>query len=432
MLTPHGRAAVRELENRRAGLTPAKDRRRSARQQRETPRDALRALSRVLAARTLPVVPTPQGAAPTGRFKLPGNDDLDDDAALERPRLSLALENDEDEDDSLLLPPRSAGLEDENFTVQSVEMPRRATSEKLPGRLSRGSFGSIRMSDQFADLSQGGVFDSSFAVGGPFDDEDPDMGDGLREYVPINMKSLGTWLITGRETVTLRDLGGRISQASGRDSDIRPLTFPGDDTENDFVFTVPQREVEGQEDEQSLEDPQSPNRRSLHGAQESLNRDEEQNGDWDEVGGTDAEDPDEVEVDDSELPRSNPLRADIEMSLREIPLQDPEILVLKDQKTLKKRKIKISRHGIQYPSLPAGVVKKLATTYARTSGNCKAKISKDTLDAIMQASDWFFEQISDDLGAYAKHAGRKTIDESDVVTLMRRYVFFLLMTLVKF
>lgn len=88
----------------------------------------------------------------------------------------------------------------------------------------------------------------------------------------------------------------------------------------------------------------------------------------------------------------------------------------------KKKKVKLSKHGIQYPSLPAGVVKKLATTYARTGGNSKAKVSKDTLDAIMQATDWFFEQVSDDLGAYAKHAGRKTIDESDVVTLMKRYV----------
>ena len=90
---------------------------------------------------------------------------------------------------------------------------------------------------------------------------------------------------------------------------------------------------------------------------------------------------------------------------------------------VKKKKIKISKHGIQYPSLPLGVVKKLATTYVRMSGNSKPKIRKDTLDAIMQASDWFFEQVSEDLGAYSKHAGRKTIDESDVVTLMKRYLF---------
>jgi hypothetical protein len=40
----------------------------------------------------------------------------------------------------------------------------------------------------------------------------------------------------------------------------------------------------------------------------------------------------------------------------------------------------------------------------------------------MQASDWFFEQLGEDLQAYAKHAGRKTIDESDVLTLMKRQV----------
>lgn len=172
---------MRELEARRAGFTPAKDRRRSGRQQRETPRDALRALSRVLAPKTQPVVPTPQGAAPTGRFILPGNDDLDDDAALERPRLSFALGDDEDEDDSLLLPPQSAGLEDENFTAQSIELPRRAISEQPPGRLSRGSFGSIGMTDQFDLNNVGSVFESSFAMGNPFDDDVADLDEGPRE-----------------------------------------------------------------------------------------------------------------------------------------------------------------------------------------------------------------------------------------------------------
>lgn len=90
----------------------------------------------------------------------------------------------------------------------------------------------------------------------------------------------------------------------------------------------------------------------------------------------------------------------------------------------KKTGKKISKHGIEYPSLPQGVVKRLATTFAKTAGVGKAKISADTLDAIMQATDWFFEQLADDLQAYAKHAGRKTIDESDMMTLMRRYVIF--------
>lgn len=92
----------------------------------------------------------------------------------------------------------------------------------------------------------------------------------------------------------------------------------------------------------------------------------------------------------------------------------------------KKRGVKVSKFGVEYPSLPPSVVKRLAQTFAQTSGVGKAKISPDTLNTIMQASDWFFEQLGDDLQAYAKHAGRKTIDESDMLTLMRRYVLYTL------
>ena len=189
VLTPHGRAAMRELEARRAGLTPGKDRRRSGRQQRETPRNDLRALSRLLAPQSHPVVQTPLGHNPITRtFALTGEDELDDDGSNpEMPRLSLPLGQDDEEDDSLLLPPRSAGLEDQNFTVQSIELPRRALSEQPPRRLSRGSFGSIRLSDQFADLdeialnSQGDAFDSSLAIGGHFNDHGvPDMYDEIQ------------------------------------------------------------------------------------------------------------------------------------------------------------------------------------------------------------------------------------------------------------
>jgi histone H3/H4 len=88
-------------------------------------------------------------------------------------------------------------------------------------------------------------------------------------------------------------------------------------------------------------------------------------------------------------------------------------------KKRKKKGVKLSRHGVEYPSLPPAVIKRLAQTFARSSG-IKSQISSDTLAALTQASDWFLEQVSDDLAAYAKHAGRKTIDDSDMLTLMRR------------
>jgi histone H3/H4 len=234
--------------------------------------------------------------------------------------------------------------------------------------------------------------------------------------------SIRTSLTHYRETATLRDLDldrRRISLTAGRDSDIRPPALVGDDTENTFVFTVPQRE---------LQDEQLPD--GLHKPPSS---DDNEDYDLDKVDGMEVEEPEEPgdadepdEADEPEPTSSRPEDAVVQMSLQDITHQSIDASVIEVQKTVRKKKVRVSKHGVQYPSLPAGVVKKLATTYARTSGNGKAKISKDTLDAIMQASDWFFEQASDDLGAYAKHAGRKTIDESDIVTLMKRFVLALL------
>lgn len=81
---------------------------------------------------------------------------------------------------------------------------------------------------------------------------------------------------------------------------------------------------------------------------------------------------------------------------------------------------KISRHGKRFPSIPTSTMKKLASKFARSAGQTRSKLNKDCLNAIDQATDWFFEQLGDDLGSYAEHAGRKTIDETDVVALMRR------------
>lgn len=83
---------------------------------------------------------------------------------------------------------------------------------------------------------------------------------------------------------------------------------------------------------------------------------------------------------------------------------------------------KLSRHGIPVPNLPRGIVKKLAARFVKTGGGGKGRISKDTLAAIERATEWYFEQASDDLAAYSKHSNRKTIDETDVIALMRRYV----------
>ena len=88
----------------------------------------------------------------------------------------------------------------------------------------------------------------------------------------------------------------------------------------------------------------------------------------------------------------------------------------------KAKPLKISRHGISYPSLPSGVVKRIASTCSRAMGMKRSNISKESLKAIMEASDRYFEQFSEDLGVFAHHAGRRKIEESNVIAVMKRCV----------
>ncbi len=146
--TPHARAAMRAIDQRRAALlTPGRARRRSLREQRETPRDLLRNLSRVLAPTSQVVSSSSSSDSPgrDGDSTLPPfaeDDDDDDDFPIERPRFSLPLGPEEDDDDDLK-PPRLSGFEEDNYTMQSIELPRRAVTDNTI----RSSLGSMRYSD---------------------------------------------------------------------------------------------------------------------------------------------------------------------------------------------------------------------------------------------------------------------------------------------
>lgn len=159
--TPHARAAFRTLDSRRAAiLTPHRARRKSLREVRDSPRDFLLSLGRVLARSTEVITTSSSSSSPgDGEDKADGSgndttlgsldvDDYDDDdeELPKRPRLSLPIgEEDDDSDD--LQPHRSVVFDDDdNFTMQSIEMPRRALSEQPGGRFSMGS---TRMSDYF-------------------------------------------------------------------------------------------------------------------------------------------------------------------------------------------------------------------------------------------------------------------------------------------
>ncbi|KAG0204370.1 hypothetical protein BGX28_003690 [Mortierella sp. GBA30] len=79
-----------------------------------------------------------------------------------------------------------------------------------------------------------------------------------------------------------------------------------------------------------------------------------------------------------------------------------------------KKTVRMSKAGIPVPSMPTALQKQHVHTFSRS------RVSQEAMSVIMEGSHQFLEQASNDLAAYAEHAGRRTIDESDVELLMDR------------
>ncbi|KAI8627862.1 hypothetical protein F5Y19DRAFT_157308 [Xylariaceae sp. FL1651] len=390
--TPHARAAIRAMDQRRAALfTPGRARRRSVREQRETPRDLLRNLSRLLAptSQVVSSSSSPDYPAGEGNSTLPlvaEDDEGDDDFPIERPRFSLPLGPEDDDDDMDLKPPRLSGLEDDNYTVQSIELPRRAISEMPLGRFDRSSLGSMRYSDYM----------------GP-DIQSDDMGIDAGFFPPPALDDSGEVVMDEPAVIERLDADEARRQTIGGDSIFGPIEIPDIGNESTFIMAPVESPVRDPTATGGLEDLDEETR-PLDNVDDSDDVDDNVNEPMDIP---DFEVEDEVEDDNN-------------VNMAGETVMSPTASLAPNRGKKRKTGKRISRHGIEYPALPPNVVKRLATTLAKTAGSSKGKISPDTLEAIMQATDWFFEQLGDDLSAYAKHAGRKTIDESDMLTLMRR------------
>lgn len=223
----------------------------------------------------------------------------------------------------------------------------------------------------------------------------------------------------------------RTLLASRRRSRVSDINLPAGadlDDEPTFHFTMPQRsrdpsllptqpddndeglteDAEGEDEDEdediiaAADDPDD----ALPGADEEEDYETDPDADADQ----------EMEIEEDEQASAPHLR---EASIPRSPSPSGKA---KKQVQARRKSLMVSRHGTAYPSLPSSVVKRLATSFSRLHSGPTTKLNKDTLDAISQASDWFFEQVSEDLGSYAEHAGRKTIEEADVVALMSRYV----------
>jgi hypothetical protein len=193
--TPYRRVANEVIEHRRtAALTPRMDRRRSGRQQRESPRDIVNPLSRALAPRSKAVEALHQSdVVPDRKIFLNGQGADRDDMQEPPPKFSVPLGDYDDDDDSLVLPPpRSTELmEDDDLTQRSIEQARRAIGDQLTGNL-RGSFGSTRTSAGFGDLNDLGL--EALPIDGP--DSSFIGQDDYLDYEDIDVSTISRYAVS--------------------------------------------------------------------------------------------------------------------------------------------------------------------------------------------------------------------------------------------
>jgi histone H3/H4 len=390
-------------------------------------------VSVALARDSRPVEPSLQVPPKRMRHSALDLPDVEDGPHLAAPRLSMPLENMYDDEDSFhSAPPRQSLLPDlpddvDGGTVQSLEFGRRAFSEDP-----RFSFGR-RHSERFADMSELGAVDEEYEIDGTFINR---RADGLLDdAIEETLNEDGT-------TTQMRALTGR---GDGYPSDVNLGVFGEgeDDTEEPtFRFMIPERirapareepqavdgAQEGQEEEEEQydetqnlpDDAIAPEGEEQEEATVALDLDEPT-----EDGGMLGWESDPPADDDAELAAYQEEPSAMDRSLQ---IDSPERPAAAPQRGVREPKeYMVSEHGIGYPSFPNAPVKRLALSFMKSQGS-KAQLNKEALAALVHATNDFFEQISIDLAAYAQHGGRRMIEESDVIALMKRYVTSSLLT----
>lgn len=357
----------------------------------------------MLARNTRPPEPSPREPPRPSRHSALDLPDVDEGHDTAPPRLSIALDMYDDDDSIHEAPPRESLLPNlpddaDTGTINSLEFGRRALSEDPRMMFNR------RVSSQFADLNELGVDGEEYEVDGTF--------------------------VNRRRTLNPDELLGQIEEEGvdeTRHSDIDLGIFgeSGDETEEPtFRFTIPPRLQAAPQEDDVQDEPPYPfgdgsedEDAQVHA--EVRHEDTAQMGIDDsglnrtDVGGWMSEHDDDADLD--------AYREEVSAMDRSLRTQSPERPGVQKRVGRQRKALNISRFGLEYPSFPAATVKTLATGFTKSQGS-KAKISKETLAALVQASDMFFEQIGPDLAAYAQHGGRKMIEESDVIAIMKRYV----------
>ncbi|KFR02967.1 Centromere protein T, partial [Nipponia nippon] len=73
-----------------------------------------------------------------------------------------------------------------------------------------------------------------------------------------------------------------------------------------------------------------------------------------------------------------------------------------------------SQRKMREPEVASSLIKKIFSHYV------KMPVARDAIKIVEKCSERYFKQLSNDLEAYSKHAGRKTVEMADLEVLMRR------------
>ncbi|KIW94249.1 uncharacterized protein Z519_05565 [Cladophialophora bantiana CBS 173.52] len=443
--TPH---ALRALQQRSGAKTRSARRRAFSDTIRpHSARGILRQLAKITAPATRKVAPTP-GSGRGKENKVPAEgrhgDEDDEGQNFKRPRLALDVEDSlesievlrpteyDDEDSELLPAPTPSVLPDDDdglregqndnptFTLRSIDYRTQAHSPDDSRRLSRRSFPA---SDPIGQVSfNGGDEESTFLSErgrraetveqtenisrydfGVIDmdgfhseleirreSHNQDLPEGL-EKMPNDLVELGPDYIAlkdgGGETEALQSLQNLQSSTSPARPDESDIHIP---TLDDSNFQLPDPDVEtvsnyAQRAREARLVEASPSTVDQHRGEEAPEQEAEPQ----------AGQPSEQGSGSEEMPRP-------------VPPQP------------RRKRLKLTRHGEMLPSLPSSLIRRVAVEAQARLGNRRPKLGRDHMQALEQATEWYFEQVGEDLEAYSTHARRKRIDQSDVLVLMHR------------
>ena len=262
------------------------------------------------------------------------------------------------------------GGEEEDDPTMLTERGRRAVSEEATGRLSRYSFGSIRMSDFGSELEIKRV-------------SDPVLRAQLEEPQNNTHKSFAPIELPPDESENLTRL--RRSSSLGEPYAYAPAI------DDDFQLPMP-------EESDAVVRPASAEPLEQRLYAETSDADLVQSGL-------------QLRQEADQQPDSQPQRR----------LTDIESAGQMATVSRRRKRQKMTRHGTVVPALPSSLIKHIATEAHVRRGRRKPQLGKDHMKALEQATEWFFEQAGEDLAGYAQHSRRKKrVDDSDVLMLMRR------------